>query len=74
MNGRYEIVSCYFGLFEEKRVIAVTDNLPDAKFICTAMNKALDDRPFIFQIRKVAKEYDDILDEDTDLLEFATEE
>lgn len=67
MQGRYEIISNYFGLFNERRVVAVAEYISDAKFICEAMNKALDDRPFIFEYRKTTDEYDPLYDNDENL-------
>ena len=67
MQGRYEIISNYFGLFTERRVIAVAEYISDAKFICESLNKALDDRPFIFEYRKTTDEYDPLYDNDEDL-------
>ena len=67
MQGRYEIRSTYFGLFDDERVIAVTDNIVDAKFVCDAMNKALSERPFVLEIRKVADDYIPELDDDESL-------
>ena len=70
MNGRYEIISEYFGLFEERSVICVTDSLTDAKFIVEALEKALEDRPFTFSHRKIAKEYVFLYDEEPDNILF----
>ena len=67
MQGRYEIHSTYFGLFDDERIIAVTDNIVDAKFICDAMNKALSERPFLFTIRKTTDDYIPELDDDKSL-------
>ena len=62
MKGRYKIICDYFGLFDDKRTICVTDNLSEAVFIVEAMNKAFEDRPFSFDFEKVAKDVSDTLD------------
>ena len=62
MEGRYAIISDYFGLFDEKRTIAVTDSITDAKFIVEALEKALEDRPFLFSCEKLVKDFNPILD------------
>lgn len=62
MTGRYKIIRDYFGLFDDRSTICVTDKLSEAVFICEAMNKAFDDRPFDFDFEKVAPEVDDALD------------
>ena len=67
MQGRYEIISNYFGYFNERRVIATTEFISDAKFICEAMSKALENRPFVFEYRKTTEDYDPVYDNDEDL-------
>ena len=62
MKGRYKIICDYFGLFDDKRTICVTDKLSEAVFIVEAMNKAFEDRPFSFDFEKVAKDVSDTLD------------
>ena len=67
MQGRYEIHSTYFGLFDVEHIIAVTDNIVDAIFIRDAMSEALSERPFAFKIRKIAEDYIPELDDDESL-------
>ena len=67
MKARYSITSDYFGLYDETRIIATTDNIRDANFICEALNKALEDRPFIFKYEKICEDYDEILDDKTSI-------
>ncbi len=62
MKGRYKIICDYFGLFDDRRTICVTDNLSEAVFICEAMNKAYEDRPFDFDFQKIATDVSETLD------------
>ena len=70
MNGRYAIISEYFGLFDEKRTLCVTDSIVDAKFIVEALEKALEDRPFAFSYKKLAKDINPLFDSEKGLFDF----
>lgn len=62
MTGRYKIIRDYFGLFDNKDTICVTDSLFEAVTLCEMLNKATDDRPFDFDFEKVATDVDKVLD------------
>ena len=62
MTGRYKIIRDYFGLFDDKTDICVTDSLWEAVTLCETLNKATDDRPFDFDFEKVANDVDKALD------------
>lgn len=63
MKGRYKIIQEYFGLFDEKRAIAVTDALSEAVYLCETLNKAEEDRCTVeYDFKKTVKEVDEGLD------------
>lgn len=62
MQGRYKIIRDYFGLFDDKSTICVTDSLQEAVNLCEALNRVYEDRPFDFDFEKVAKDVDEGLD------------
>ena len=62
MRQRYLIHREYFGKFDDDVVIAVTESLSEAAFICENLNKAFEDRPYSFDFRKVANDVDPALD------------
>lgn len=62
MQGRYEIIGKYYGLFDDKKVLCVTDSLTDAINICDAFSKVYEDRPFDFDFKKTTNKIDEILD------------
>lgn len=70
MNARYAIVCTYFGLFDDERTIAVTDNIVDAKFIVEALEKAFEDRPFTFSCKKLVADINPLLDSEETLFDY----
>lgn len=62
MDQRYEIYREYFGKFDEVVVIAITDCLMDAVFICESLNRVFEDRPYNFNFIKIVEGIDQSLD------------
>ena len=62
MRQRYPIHREYFGKFDDDAVIAVTESLTEAAFICESLNEVFKDRPYIFDFTKVANDVDPALD------------
>ena len=59
---RYKIWCEYYGVCDNKRVIAFADNIEDCNFIVGALVKSYAGRPFSFDVELVA-EYDATKDE-----------
>lgn len=62
MTGRYKIIRDYFGLFDDKSTVCVTDSLQETVNLCEALNRVYEDRPFDFDFEKVATDVDEVLD------------
>ena len=62
MNGRYKIIQDYFGLFDQKTTLCVTDSLFNAVQLCEQLNESTKDRPYDYDFEKVVDEVDDALD------------
>ena len=64
---RYKIWCDYYGLFNQRRVIAFADNIDDCKMLIDALEKSYTGRPFSFKAELIA-DYDESKDEVVDLL------
>ena len=62
MKGRYRIIRHYFGLFDDKRVLCVTDDLMDAVLLCENLEKAYEGNLYSFDFQKDASDVDEGLD------------
>ena len=62
LRQRYLIHREYFGKFDDDVVIAATESLTEAVFICEELNKVFGERPYNFDFRKVENTVDPALD------------
>ena len=62
MKERYKIIQDYFGLFNQKTTLCVTDSLFNAVQLCEQLNESTKDRPYDYDFEKVVDEVDDALD------------
>ena len=51
-NDLYMVIEHYYGKFDDKRIIAYTPTIQDAKIIVERMEKAMEDRPFSFTYKR----------------------
>ena len=62
MKERYKIIQDYFGLFDQKTTLCVTDSLFDVVQLCEQLNESTKDRPYDYDFEKVVDDVDDALD------------
>lgn len=58
---RYKIWCDYYGVYDQKRVIAFADNIDDCKFIISALEKCYAGRTFSFEAELIA-DFDELKD------------
>ena len=56
MQGRYKIIRRYYGLFDSKDVICVTDSLFEAVRLCEDLAKVYDDCLYDFDFKKTVSD------------------